>query len=205
MSLISPSLGVNAPSRGSCIFPSMLWVRSTASTVASHVSSATYNCGYSFSADSFERLAIMAPLRAWLSVAPIIGFCQELTTMVPLLAFDTKTHISWVSSLLALSMGIFRRSLLRLLLHGWLVIAKSQQLLIWNFPMTYPHLSRTSCFFILVAECPCSRTLSIKNHVIVFCNNKISNSIHDRMWVNNFFCYFPLVHKLKGVLSLSLL
>ena len=130
MSLISPSLGVDAPSRGSCIFPSMLWLRSTATTIASHVSFATYDCGYSFSADSFEWLTIMAHLRAWLSVAPIMGFCQELTTTVPLLAFATKTHISWVSSLLALSMGIFRWSLLRLLLYGWLVIAKSQRLLI---------------------------------------------------------------------------
>ena len=67
-----------------------------------------------------------------------MGFCQELTTMVPLLAssqefitmthllaFATKTHISWVSSLLALSIGVFKWSLLRFLLHGWLVIAKS--------------------------------------------------------------------------------
>ena len=64
MNLISPSLGVDAPSRGSCIFPSMLWLRSIASTIASHVSSATYDCGYSFSTNSFEILAIMAPLRA---------------------------------------------------------------------------------------------------------------------------------------------
>ena len=128
---------------GKSYFPSMLWLRSTTSTIASHVFSATYDCGYSFSADSFQRLAIMAHLWVWLSVAPIMDFCQELITMVPLLAssqefitmtlllaFATKTHISWVSSLLALSMGIFRWSLLHLLLHGWLVIAKSQRLLI---------------------------------------------------------------------------
>ena len=128
---------------GKSYFPSMLWLRSTASTIASQVSSTTYDCGYSFSANSFQRLAIMAPLWVWLSVATIMGFCQELTTMVHLLAssqefitmtlllaFATKTHISWVSSLLALSMGIFRWSLLRLLLHGWLVIAKGQWLLI---------------------------------------------------------------------------
>ena len=127
---------------GKSYFPIMLWLRSTASTIASHVFSATYDYGYSFSADSFQRLVIMAPLQVWLSVAPIMGFCQELTTMVPLLdssqefitttlllAFATKTHISWVSSLLALSMGVFKWSLLRFLLHGWLVIAKSQQLL----------------------------------------------------------------------------
>ena len=128
---------------GKSYFPRMLWLHSATSTIASHVSSATYDYANSFSADSFQRLAIMAPLWVWLSVAPIIGFCQELTTMVPLLvpsqefitmtlllAFATKTHISWVSSLLALSMGIFRWSLLRLLLYGWLVIAKRQRLLI---------------------------------------------------------------------------
>ena len=126
---------------GKSYFPSMLWLCSTTSTIASHLSSATYDCGYSFYADSFQRLAIMAPLRVWLSVAPIMDFCQKLTTMILLLAssqefmtttlllaFATNTHISWVSSLFALSMGIFRWSLLRLLLHGWLVIAKSQQL-----------------------------------------------------------------------------
>ena len=128
---------------GKSYFLSMLWLRSTASTIASQVSFATYDCGYSFSVDSFQRLAIMAPLRVWLSVAPIMDFCQKLTTMILLLAssqefmtttlllaFATNTHISWVSSLLALSIGIFRWSLLRLLLHGWLVIAKGQQLLI---------------------------------------------------------------------------
>ena len=128
---------------GKSYFLSMLWLCSTASTIASHVSSATYDCGYSFSADSFQRLAIMAHLWVWLSVAPIMDFCQELITTVPLLAssqefitmtlllaFATKTHISWVSSLLALSMGVFRWSLLHPLLHGWLVIAKSQRLLI---------------------------------------------------------------------------
>ena len=128
---------------GKSYFLSMLWLRSTASTIASQVSFATYDCGYSFSVDSFQRLAIMAPLRVWLSVAPIMGFCQELTTMVPLLAssqefitttlllaFATKTHISWVSSSLALSMGVFKWSLLRFLLHGWLVIAKSAQRLL---------------------------------------------------------------------------
>jgi len=38
---------------GKSYFPSMLWLRSTASTIASYVFSATYDCGYSFSADSF--------------------------------------------------------------------------------------------------------------------------------------------------------
>ena len=47
---------------GKSYFPSMLWLCSTTSTIASHLSSATYDCGYSFSADSFQRLAIMAPL-----------------------------------------------------------------------------------------------------------------------------------------------
>ena len=128
---------------GKSYFPSMLWLRSIASTIASHLSPAIYDCGHSFFADSFQRLAIMAHLLVWLSVAPIMGFCQELTTMVPLLAssqefmtmtlflaFATKTHIPWISSLFALSMGIFIWSLLHLLLHGWLVIAKSQWLLI---------------------------------------------------------------------------
>ena len=36
-----------------------------------------------------------------------------------------------------------------------------------------------------------------KNHIIVFCNNKISNSIHCRMCVSNCFYYFHLEHKLK--------
>ena len=47
---------------GKSYFPIMLWLRSTASTIASHLSSAIYDCGYSFSANSFQRLAIMAPL-----------------------------------------------------------------------------------------------------------------------------------------------
>ena len=96
MGLMSLSLGVDAPSCGSCIlqykkkkkkidamdlqvailrnssllenlgksyFPSMLWLHSTASTIASHLSSAIYDYGYSFFVDSFQRLAIMAPLR----------------------------------------------------------------------------------------------------------------------------------------------
>ena len=67
-------------------FMHFLWLRSTAGTIASQVPSATYDCGYNFFADSFQRLAIMAPLRVWLSVAPTMGFCQELTTMVPLKA-----------------------------------------------------------------------------------------------------------------------
>ena len=45
-----------------------------------------------------------------------------------------------------------------------------------------------------------------KNHVIVFYSNKISNSIHDRMYVSNWFYYFLFVHKPKeGALSFSLL
>ena len=127
---------------GKSYFPSMLWLHSSASTIAFDVFFATYDYGYSFSIDSFQRLAIMTPLWVWLSVAPIVGFCQELVTMVPLLAssqefmtttlllaFATKTYIPWAPSSPALSMGIFRWSLLRLLLHGWLVIAKSQRLL----------------------------------------------------------------------------
>nr|POF11724.1 hypothetical protein CFP56_49261 [Quercus suber] len=42
----------------------MLWLRSTTSTIASNVSSATYDYGYSFSADSFQRLVIMALLQS---------------------------------------------------------------------------------------------------------------------------------------------
>ena len=48
---------------GKSYFPSMLWLHSTTNTIASQVSSAKYDCGYSFSADSFQKLAIMALLR----------------------------------------------------------------------------------------------------------------------------------------------
>ena len=65
-----------------------------------------------------------------ITIVPLLASSQEFITMTLLLAFATKTHISWVSSLLALSMGIFRWSLIHLLLHGWLVIAKSQRLLL---------------------------------------------------------------------------
>ena len=48
---------------GKSYFPSMLWLHSTATTIASYLSYATYDCCYNFSEDSFQRLAIMAPLR----------------------------------------------------------------------------------------------------------------------------------------------
>ena len=116
---------------GKSYFPSMIWLRSTASTIASQVSSTTYDCGYSFSADSFQRLVIMAPLPVWLSIAPIMGFCQELTTMVPLLA----------SSQEFMTMTLFWLLLLRPIFLGFLLC------LLWVWAYLYG-ACYISCFMV---------------------------------------------------------
>ena len=92
-------------------------------------------------------------------------------------------------------------------LASWLA-SNSQESRASNVEFFYD-VPTSSWVIMLLYSCgrmPLQQNAFNKNHVIVFCNNKISNSIHGRMCVSNCFCYFLLVHKPKeGALSLSLL